>query len=279
MHWLRELSLVAGSRRFGPDVLLFAGVVPRGDVRLEGVVDDPDLQQVQVEHFVAGRLIQIRVARVRRGRFFCHLELFRGHNDLSVAAFDTSGRVETRHVVYRPRLREWAEVLLIALSLAFILRAFLFQAFVIPSDSMKDVLRREDRILVDKLAYHLEPPRRGELVVFEDPRRPGTFFVKRVVGLPRETVMLAGSEVSIDGRRLEEPYLAPRPAPAGGPSGVHSATVPEGSYFVLGDDRQTTADSRDFGSLPVRRIVGRPILRYWPPDRIGGLAQEPLAGP
>lgn len=287
-EWLRDLEIVAGSRRYPNRHLLYQGVVHEGRVRLEGLVDDPTVQQVQVEHYAGKDLVQIKVVPLRRnrpegaapftpyregpegpGRFFCYLDLRRGHNDIVVGTFDTSGRAQARHLVYRSRLREWAEVFLVALAMALIMRAFLVQAFRIPSESMRPTLEERDRILVDKFFYHLDEPRRGDLVVFDSPDDPGTFYIKRVVGLPGETVTMDGDDVLLDGRPLAEEYRTAGPLGRRPDQAVKVWPVEPQHYFLLGDNRPNSSDSRVWGTLPRNRIVGRAVLRYWPPPRAG----------
>lgn len=268
MSWLTELVLVAGPRRYGPEVLLYEGIVPDGQVRLEGRVDDADLQQVQVEHFAGSELAQIKVVPVRRGRFFCHLDLFRGANDVVIGAFDASGRVQARRIIHRTRLREWGEVMLVAFSLALIMRAFLVQAFAIPSDSMRPTLRTHDQIFVDKLAYQLGEPARGDLVVF-DVAGHRDAYVKRVVGLPGEVVTMRAGRADVGGRALDEPYATVPPLDPGLVVEAQRFEVPEGHLFVLGDNRMNSKDSRDWGAISRARVIGRAALRFWPPSRVG----------
>lgn len=243
-------------------------------MRLEGRIDDPSLQLVQIEHLLAGKVIQVHVARVRQGAFFCPLELFRGPNQILVAAFDDSGRLEARELTVRTRLREWLEVGVISLALALMLRTFLLQAFEIPSLSMRPTLEKGDRILVDKFFFHPSGLRRGDLVVFSLPEDsvsgPSKTLVKRVVGLPGEEVKVQAGKIYLGEKLLPEAYLAPsevvdESAPA------QAWRIPQGSYFLLGDNRQASKDSRVFGAVPRERIQGRAFFRYWPPMRMEAL--------
>lgn len=268
--WLTDLAIVAGRRRYPDRHLLYQGVVHHGTVQLAGKVLDPALQQLQVEHYAGGKLVRIQVVPLRRGKFSCPLDLHRGHNDLVLGTFDASGRAQARHVVFRTRLREWVEIFLVALAMALVLKALVAQAFVIPSESMRPTLERGDRILVDKFFYHLEAPRRGDLVVFDSLEEPGTFFVKRVIGLPGERVTVAGTEVFLDDRPLAEPYREVARPLAPAPDATPRAHQVEPDHlFLLGDDRLNSRDSRVWGTLPRSRVVGRALLRYWPPQRLG----------
>jgi signal peptidase I len=268
--WLTDLAIVAGRRRYPDRHLLYQGVVHHGTVQLTGKVADSTLQQLQVEHYAGGELVRIQVVPLRRGKFSCPVDLHRGHNDLVLGTFDASGRAQARHVVFRTHFREWVEIFLVALSMALVLKALVAQAFVIPSESMRPTLEKGDRILVDKFFYHLEEPRRGDLVVFDSVEEPGTFFVKRVIGLPGERVTVAGTEVFLDDRPLSEPYREMARSLDAEPEVTPQSHLVEPEHlYMLGDDRLNSRDSRVWGTLPRTRVVGRALLRYWPPQRLG----------
>ncbi len=166
---------------------------------------------------------------------------------------------------------EWTLLVVAAVVIAYVIKAFLFQAFFIPSDSMLPTLEKGDRVLVNKLSYRLHDVHRGDIVVFKAPAGTKTEeikdLVKRVIGLPGENIEGRGSQISIDGRVLDEPYL---------PRGARSKTfatvkVPPSMYFVLGDNRLESKDSTVFGPIKRSDIVGRVFVRIWPPSRIGFL--------
>jgi signal peptidase I len=165
------------------------------------------------------------------------------------------------------RTIEWALVIAGALVIALLVKAFLFQAYFIPSSSMEPALEPGDRVVVNKLSYDLHDVDRGDLVVFE---RVGDDqvvedLIKRVVGLPNETVEVRDSVVFIDGQPLDEPYL-----PAGIEFGDSPpVVVPDASVFVMGDNRSDSLDSRVFGPIRTDQIVGRAAVRIWPPSGIG----------
>lgn len=177
-------------------------------------------------------------------------------------------------------LAQWLAVVVLALVLAVGIRAYAVQLFYIPSGSMLPTLQIGDRIVVDKLAYRFEPIRRGDVVVFSrPPLEQATYqdLVKRVIGLPGDTLSLVGGKVYVDERLLVEPWLAPRPPPttpsplAASFSLAHSFTVPPGEYFVMGDDRTDSADSRYFGPIPRHLILGKMAFVIWPVDDGGWL--------
>ena len=164
---------------------------------------------------------------------------------------------------------EWIVVLGAAVAVAIILRTFVFQAFYIPSESMETTLYKDDRLLVNKVSYRLHDVNRGDVVVFRRPDdQPGEIrdLIKRVIGLPGETVEGRGGVIYIDDQQLVEPYLDGNPF-----SDFAPVTVPEGHYFMMGDNRDESLDSRRFGPIDEDRIVGRAFVLFWPFDRVGTL--------
>lgn len=166
---------------------------------------------------------------------------------------------------------EWILVIGGALVVALLIKTFLFQAFYIPSESMEPTLIDRDRVIVNKLSYRLHDVNRGDLVVFDrPPNEPPTEIdelIKRVIALGGETVEARQGEIFIDGRRLEEPYLAERASSGSfGP-----VLVPDGHVFVMGDNRNNSRDSRVFGPIDEDLIVGRAFVRVWPLGRLAFL--------
>jgi signal peptidase I len=180
---------------------------------------------------------------------------------------------------------EWIVLIAIALGIAFLIKSFLFQAFYIPSESMKPTLNVGDRVLVNKLSYDLHDVNRGDIVVFEAPERAQSGgiedLVKRVIGLPGDTVTAdADGTVVVDGRRLKEPYLTAGtitkftdvPPDCGAPdNGEPGCVVPKDRLLMLGDNRQFSKDSRVFGPIAEDTIVGRVFVRIWPISDVGFL--------
>ncbi len=163
---------------------------------------------------------------------------------------------------------EWIVLVGAALLVAFIVKTFLFQAFYIPSDSMVPALVVGDRVLVNKLSYRAHEPNRFDIVVFLAPKGTETplvkDLVKRVVGLPGETIEGRDGRILINGAVIEEPFL---------PAGIQSRTfgpvkVPPKSYFMLGDNRPFSKDSTYFGPIEGEAFVGRVFVRIWPLNRL-----------
>lgn len=158
---------------------------------------------------------------------------------------------------------EWVLIAGGALLVAFIIKTFLFQAFYIPSLSMAPTLKVNDRVLVNKLSYDLHDVHRGDLIVFESPPNEGSQtkdLIKRVIGLPGETVESQDGHILIDGQVLREPYLGPDVTT--GP--VEKITIPPDHLWVMGDNRPNSRDSRFFGAIPESLVIGRAFVRVWP---------------
>jgi signal peptidase I len=153
-----------------------------------------------------------------------------------------------------------------ALLVAFLIKTFLLQAFYIPSPSMTPTLQVDDRVLVNKLSYDLHGVHRGDIVVFRSPQEgPEKDLIKRVVGLPGDTVEGRDGHVVVNGKELDESYL---------PEGVVTApfepvTIHPGHYWVMGDNRPNSSDSRVFGQIPESRIIGRAFVKVWPLGSFG----------
>jgi signal peptidase I len=166
----------------------------------------------------------------------------------------------------RSRLRRELPLLLAALAVGLLLlvRAFVAEPMKIPSDSMAPTLRPGDQVLVDKLAYRgAALPARGDLAVFHDPRT-GEIVLKRVVAVAGDTVGLEDGALVVNGRRPFEPYADQKSIDS-----VYFGPVKVGAgrFFVLGDNRANSADSRSFGSVPADRLIGRVLTRLWPISR------------
>jgi signal peptidase I len=180
-------------------------------------------------------------------------------------------RAVARRRARRRRALEWPFLVAFALVAAFLIRAFAVQTFYIPSGSMHETLVEGDRVLVNKLGYHLHAPNRGDVVVF---RRPPDFevsdddLIKRVVALPGETVSGKGRKVLVNGKALVEPYVEPT---CNGTEDFAPVKVPAGHLWVMGDNRCDSSDSRVFGPIDESLLVGRAFVLVWPTDRIAWL--------
>lgn len=162
---------------------------------------------------------------------------------------------------------EWAVILVGALVAALVIKAFLVQAFFIPSASMEPTLEIGNRVLVNKLSYRLHPVHRGDLVVFRrPPEAPADGapsvkdLIKRVIGLPGDRIESRDGAMWVAGQRVAEPYLPPGTIT----DGVAPQQVPAGHYWVMGDNRSNSRDSRFFRAIPQSSIHGRAFVRIWP---------------
>ncbi len=156
------------------------------------------------------------------------------------------------------RVSQWEQVILGVL-LAVAMTLFVMQGFCVSGECMQPHLYTGERVLANKLAYHLDPPKRGDIVIFDYPKDTREIFVKRVIGLPGETVAIQSGQVVIDGKPLPEPY---RVFAAHGD--MAAQFVPHDQYFVMGDNRDVSDDSRYWGDLPRHDIIGRAVACYWP---------------
>jgi signal peptidase I len=170
---------------------------------------------------------------------------------------------------------ETLRIILVALVIAFLLRAYVVEPRFIPSGSMEPTLLVSDRILVDKISYLFHPPQRGDILVFYPPASPviednSKAYIKRLIGLPGDRISIRGGKVLLNGEPLPEPYIAAPPKYS-----MRMVTVPAGSYWVMGDNRNNSNDSHVWGFLPAGNVVGRAALRFYPLDERLGLIATP----
>ena len=189
-------------------------------------------------------------------------------------------------------LREYTEAILIAVLLALFIRAFVVQAFKIPSGSMKDTLLIGDHILVNKFVYgiklpllekeliHFSDPKRGDIVVFRYPVDPSKDFIKRVIGLPGDTVRIQDKKVYVNDKLLVEPYVIHSdskilPASVSPRDNMESILVPPHSLFVMGDNRDESYDSRFWKFVDMNELKGEAFIIYWSWNGEGKLSWKP----
>ncbi|HVU69354.1 MAG TPA: signal peptidase I [Ktedonobacteraceae bacterium] len=157
--------------------------------------------------------------------------------------------------------REIVEIIALTI-LIFLAIRFTVQNYQISGPSMENNLHTGQFVLVNKLAYLFHQPERGDVIVLHQPDQPDRDLIKRVIGLPGDTIVLTSNSVTIDGVKLNEPYVTQEVNP--GPSATTTRTVPPGEFFVMGDNRPVSEDSRYFGFVPKDYIVGKAMLVYWP---------------
>lgn len=190
-------------------------------------------------------------------------------------------------------LIELVVIVAIALGVALAIQAFVVKPFRIPSESMVPTLEIGQRVLVDRIGMRFGDPERGDVMVFKPPKgaddgmcgvshpaeqpcprsTPGkseTNFIKRVVGLPGERLAVKQGRVYIDGRQLDEPYIEPD-AECALCNMPEEIAIPAGQYYMMGDNRGASADSREWGPVPRDNMIGNAFATYWPPSKWGGL--------
>lgn len=157
--------------------------------------------------------------------------------------------------------QEYVEAIVIAVVLAVFIMTFIARSFVVEGHSMDPTLQDGQRLLVDELTYRFKEPRRGEIVVLRFPADTRVRFIKRVIGLPGDNIVVHAGRVVLNGKPLDESYIA---EPVIGEFGPY--VVPPASYFVMGDNRNHSEDSRypQVGYVPRKLLVGRALFRYWP---------------
>ncbi len=162
---------------------------------------------------------------------------------------------------------EFFKTLIIAFVLAQLIMVSVAQAFQVEQYSMEPTLLPRDRVLVDKFFYRLRQPRHGDVIVLRYPLNPQRNYIKRIVGLPGDVLETRDGKLYVNGQRMSEPYINGTPQGNYGPF-----TVPEDSVFVMGDNRNNSEDSRAFGPLKKKFIVGQALLIYWPIQHVRTLA-------
>jgi len=160
----------------------------------------------------------------------------------------------------------WVRDFIISVMASFFIITFLYQPVKVEGTSMQPELRDQDRLFVNKFAYDFEKISRGDVVVFYYPRDPSKSYIKRVIGLPGDNIQIRDGRVFVNGKLLGEPYV---PRSYRDVRSMSEITVPPNEYFVMGDHRSISADSRDFGPVPRKLIYGKAAFVYWPADSMG----------
>ena len=163
----------------------------------------------------------------------------------------------------RPHLlREIVEIVAITVLFFFLIR-LLTQSYNVNDNSMQPGLSADSYVMINKQAYLFRPPQRGDIIVFHLPSNTNIDYIRRIIGLPGDPVQIDGAQVKVNNTVLKEPYVSSNATPI-----VNTWKVPPGQYFVLGDNRPTSEDSRYWGAVPKNYIVGKAIFVYWPGDKL-----------
>lgn len=184
-------------------------------------------------------------------------------NRTEEAAPSTPSRSKKRQKKEKSSLREMVEVVVVAFALAFLIKTFVVGNFWIPSESMVPTIEVNDKVIVTNFSYWFAEPQRGDVIVFRFPQDTKKDYIKRCIGLPGETVEFRESRLYVDGQLVDEPYL---------PDGLEfedygPVQVPAGQYFMCGDNRNYSSDSRVWGFVEKKLIIGKAQVIYWPVDR------------
>jgi len=172
-------------------------------------------------------------------------------------------------------LGDLIETAVFAMAIFVVVYFFLVQPHQVSGNSMLPNFEDGEYILTDKVSYHFHLPKRGEVIIFKAPQDQQKDFIKRIIGLPGEKIKLERGEVFINGKKLQEDYLHPNGVtlPKSLVAEGQEVLVPLDEYFVLGDNRQHSSDSRDWGTAPKGSIIGKAWLRYWPINKISLIPQ------
>jgi len=191
-----------------------------------------------------------------------------GRNPVIVPTSVTSSATETANSTprFRTGLGVWVRDLIISLAISAFIIIFLYQPVKVEGTSMMPSLEDQERIFVNKFVYRLEPIERGDIVVFRYPRDPSKSYIKRVIGMAGDTIRIEAGQVYVNGEPLEEDYVPTNYADA---RSYPETIVPPNCYFVLGDHRSMSNDSRDFGPVNQSFIYGKAVFGYWPMDKLG----------
>ncbi len=167
-----------------------------------------------------------------------------------------------------PIFAVWLRDLVISLAISAFIIIFLYQPVKVEGTSMMPSLDDQERIFVNKFVYRIEPIQRGDIVVFCYPRDPSKSYIKRVIGVAGDHILIDDGRVYVNGKELDEDYVPPMYADD---RSYPEVVVPLNSYFVLGDHRSMSNDSRDFGPVKDTYIYGKAVFGYWPMDKLGRL--------
>lgn len=156
-------------------------------------------------------------------------------------------------------------------SLFIVIYLFIAQPNQVKGESMMPTFQNGNYIFTSKVTFKMRNPQRGDVVVFHSPGNAEIEFIKRIIGLPGDTVMLEDQEVYVNGVKLQEPYISEKtlPLPNGYALEATPMSIPEGYYFVMGDNRTHSSDSRDFGPIKYESMIGQVFYRYFPADKMG----------
>lgn len=176
---------------------------------------------------------------------------------------------ETVEKVKKGGFREFIKFSLVVVVIVVFVRTFIAQPFIVSGTSMVPTFQNSNYLIIDELSYRFEEPKRGDVIIFHPPKDPSVYYIKRIIGIPGDTVSISNGVVTITnsenptGLKLSEPYIT-----KDNPKDSTNIVVTDGQYFVMGDNRPASYDSRGWGLLPKKNISGRAIFRLFPLDKL-----------
>lgn len=171
---------------------------------------------------------------------------------------------------WQDQASDWLVSIIVAVALAFCIRTFLFEPYMVEGTSMYPSLKHHERLIVDKLSFFIGKPEKGEVVVFRFPKDQSRDFIKRVIATGGDSVEMKSGKVFVNGQQLNETYIWHEDPKGQNISNYRKCVVPEGTIFVLGDNRNNSEDSRfaDVGMVPLHLVKGRAVAAFWPLDKM-----------
>ena len=174
---------------------------------------------------------------------------------------------------------DFLQGIVVFLAIIVMVYLFLLSPQEISGQSMEPTFFNAELIITNKFIYKIDPPKRGDVIIFKSPKNKEIDYIKRVIGLPGDKVKLINGEYYVNTIKLDEPYLRPNTVTSGGSFLEEGSeiTVPEGEYFVSGDNRPHSSDSREFGTIPLEDFIGKGILLYWPISKLSPISRPEYA--
>lgn len=174
----------------------------------------------------------------------------------------------SEHTYSKPKkdnsLWEIIKFALLALVIVIPIRTFIAQPFIVSGNSMVPTFENNEYLIVDEISYRIHEPERGDVIIFRYPKDPSKFFIKRIIGLPGETLTINGQKITVKNESHPEGFVVEEPYVKNQATNELTVTLPEGQYFVMGDNRSASSDSRVWGNVPEKNIIGRAFLRVLP---------------
>jgi signal peptidase I len=189
-----------------------------------------------------------------------------GDDKISGAEAPETPKEVDAEIVARAGMHSWLRDLVVSIAISAFIIIFLYQPVRVEGTSMLPMLEDQDRLFINKIAYRMGDIHQGDVVVFQYPRDHSKSYIKRVIALPGDRLRITAGEVYVNGNRLQEPYV---PARFEDDRSQPEMVLPQHEYFVMGDHRSISSDSRDFGPVDRDLIYGKAVFVYWPMEQVG----------